>query len=68
MTTTSTVYAVMKVMIEIPVRASSPKETLEELERVSMKEADLMLRESLPNCFRVIGAPEFSHATVRRDK
>lgn len=64
----STVYAVMKVVIEIPVRASSPKETLEELERVSMKEADRVLREKLPDCFRIIGTPEFSHATVRKNK
>lgn len=66
--TASTVHAVMTVMIEIPVRSSSPKETLEELERVAVKEAENILRNSLPTNFRVIGTPQFSHATVRRDK
>lgn len=66
--TESTVHAVMTVTIEIPVRASSPKETLEELERVSIREAADILRNKLPPDFRVIGSPVFSHATVRRDK
>lgn len=63
----STVHAVLKVTIEIPVRGSSPKETLEELERVSIKEAEGILRDRLPSDFRVIGQPKFSHATVRSD-
>ena len=66
--TTSTVHAVMTVTIEIPVRASSPKETLEELERVSVKEAEGILRNKLPPEFRVIGTPKFEYATVRRCK
>ena len=66
--TTTTVHAVMTVTIEIPVRASEPSETLAELERVSITEAEGILRNRLPPDFRVIGKPEFSHATVRRTK
>lgn len=65
---TTTVHAVMTVNIEIPVRASSPKETLEELERVSLREAEGILRNKLPPDFRVIGKPVFSYATVRSSK
>lgn len=65
---TCTVYAVMKVMVEIPVRASSPKETLEELERVSRKEAEWVLRQHLGAPLKVVGPMEFSHAIVRADK
>ena len=65
---TSTVHAVMTVTIEIFVRASSPKETLEELERVSIKEAESILRSKLPGDFRVIGKPAFSYATIRSSK
>lgn len=68
MTTQSTVHAVMTVTIEIFVRASQPSETLAELERVSIKEAEGILRNQLPKEFRVIGKPEFSYATVRRSK
>ena len=68
MAESSTVFAVMAVTIEIPVRASSPKETLEELERVSIREAEGILRNTLPENFRVVGAPVFSHAIVKRDK
>lgn len=63
--TTTTVYAVVKATIEIPVRGSSPEETLQELQRVSVKEAEGILRNRLPNDFRIVGNPEFSHATVR---
>ena len=64
----STVYAVMTATIEIPVRSSSPKETLEELERVSIREAEGILRNNLSEKFRLVGTPVISHAVVRRDK
>ena len=60
-----TVHAVMKVTIEIPVRASSPNETLAQLEEVSRKEAERILSNKLPPDFRVLGKPEFAYATVR---
>lgn len=63
--TTTTVYAVIKETIEIPVRSSSPQETLEELQRVSLKEGEAILRGHLPEKFRLVGNPEFSHAVVR---
>ncbi|AGH31497.1 hypothetical protein LOKG_00061 [Loktanella phage pCB2051-A] len=62
---TTTVYAVVKVTIEIPVRASSPNETLLELQRVAVKEAEGILRNRLPEEFRIADTPQFSHATVR---
>jgi hypothetical protein len=58
----------MSVTIEIPVRASQPSETLAELERISIKEAEGILRSKLPPEFRVIGKPEFSYATIRKMK
>jgi len=65
MTKTTSVYAVMKATIEIPVRSSDPKETLEELQRVALSEAEEILRGKLPNDFKIVGKPEFSHAVVR---
>ncbi len=62
---TTTVYAVIKATIEIPVRASNPKETLEELQRVALREGEEILRLQLPKDFRLVGKPKFSHATVR---
>lgn len=67
MVTQSTVYAVVTATIEIPVRGSSPKETLEELQRISVKEAESILRKHLSPNFRVVGKPEFSHAMVRTE-
>lgn len=63
-----TVYAVMKVTIEIPVRASGAEETLAELHRVSLREAEGILRNRLTDDFRVVGPIEFSHAVVRAAK
>jgi hypothetical protein len=63
-----TVYAVMKVTIEIPVRCSGSGETVEDLYRVSKNEAEGILRNRLPNDFRVIGQVEFSHAVVKESK
>lgn len=64
----SSVYAVMTVTVEVHVRSSSPKETLEELERVSIREAAGIIRNSLPNNIVPVGNPVFSHAIVRSDK
>lgn len=61
----STVYAVMRVTIEIPVRSSSSKETLDQMLTASRQEAEGILRTKLPNEFRVSGLVEFSHAIVR---
>lgn len=63
-----TVHAVMTVMIEIPVRASSGGETLDQLEDVSRKEAERILLNKMPQEFRIIGKPQFSYATVRANK
>ncbi len=60
-----TVYAVMKVTIEIPVRASNPGETVEELYRVSQREAEAILSNNLGDKFGVVGKVEFSHAVVK---
>jgi len=62
---TPTVHAVMKVTIEIPVRPSQGGETVEELYRISIKEAEGILRNRLPKDFRVIGPVEFSYATIK---
>lgn len=61
---TSTVYAVVKATIEIPVRASSPEETLAQLQKAAEREAEGILRNNLSDKFRLVGRPEFSHATV----
>jgi hypothetical protein len=64
----STVFAVMKVTIEIPVRASGASETLEQMHTAAKSEAEGILRNSLPDNFRVISPVEFSHAIVKGDK
>lgn len=60
-----TVMAVMKVTIEIPVRASSVKETFEQMHNAAKREAEGILRNKLPDGIRVIGPVEFSHAIVK---
>tara|TARA_R110000851_G_scaffold109213_1_gene231372 strand:- start:1349 stop:1540 length:192 start_codon:yes stop_codon:yes gene_type:complete len=59
------VYAVMSATIEVPIRTSSVKETLEELHQASKKEAEEVLRNRLPKDFKVIGSIKFSHAVVK---
>lgn len=61
----ATVYAVMRVTIEIPVRASSSEENLQQMHDASMREAEGALRNRLPDDFRVVGKVEFSHAIVK---
>lgn len=61
----STVYAVVKVTIEVPVRASSGAETVDELIMVSQKEAEEILSNNLNKCFKIISPVEFSHAIVK---
>lgn len=63
-----TVYAVMKVVIEIPVRSSNPGETFESMHSAAMREAEGILRNTLPDDFRVAGPVEFSHAMVKGSK
>jgi hypothetical protein len=65
---TGTVHAVVTVTIEVRVRPSSPGETLGDLERVAVKEAEGILRNKLPDDFRIVDKPVFSHAIVRRTK
>lgn len=60
-----TVFAVMKVTIEIPVRSSNPGETLEQLYEASHREAEGILRNKLTDDFRVVGEVEFSYAVVK---
>lgn len=65
-----TVYAVMKVTIEIPVRPSESGETFEQLHKAAKDEAEGILRNrtDCPKCgrwFRVSGPVEFSHATIK---
>lgn len=67
-----TVYAVMKVTIEIPVRSSESGETLEQLHTAALREAEGILRTRANDpktggWFRVIGGVEFSHAVIRGD-
>lgn len=66
--TKATVYAVMRATIEIPVRASSSEENLQQMHDASMREAEGILRNKLPADVRLIGKVEFSHATVRADR
>lgn len=68
MSNRATVHAVMRVTIEVPVRASSSEETLQQMHDMSKKEAEGALRNRLPDDFRVVGPIEFSHATVRVTK
>lgn len=62
----TTVCAVCRVTIEIPVRSSSPNESLQDLYRVSKQEAEAIIRNKLPDDFRVVGPVEFWHATVKK--
>jgi hypothetical protein len=59
-----TVYAVMKVTIEIPVQPSSSGETMDQLFSAAKNEAEGILRCKLTNEFRVVGKVEFSHAII----
>lgn len=61
----ATVYAVMKVTIEVPVRASGSEETLQQMHDMSVKEARGILEHKLGREFRVVGQIEFSHAIVK---
>jgi hypothetical protein len=61
----ATVYAVMRATIEIPVRASNAGETVQQLYEASKREAEGILRNRLPDDFRVVGGIAFSHAIVR---
>lgn len=63
-----TVCAVMKVTIEIPVRASESGETLAQMYEASQREAEGVLRNKLGREFRVIGPVEFSHAVIKELK
>ncbi len=65
MTAKPSVYAVMKVTIEIPVRASSPAETFEQMHQAAQREAEGALRNRLPNDMHVVGKVEFSHAIIK---
>lgn len=65
MTPKPTVYAVMKVIIEIPVRGSGSEEKLCDLYEVAKREAENILRNKLTHEFRIIGSVEFSHAIVK---
>lgn len=65
-----TVYAVMKVTIEIPVRSSESGETLAQLHEAARREAEGILRNRADDpknggWFRVVGNVEFSHAVIR---
>lgn len=62
-----TVYAVMKATIEIPVRASGSGETLEQMHEAAKREAEGILRNSLPKGFTVKCGVEFSYAVIRGD-
>lgn len=68
MSAKATVHAVMRVTIEIPVRASSSGETLQQMHDISKREAEDILRNKLPEDFRISGPIEFSHAVVRVSK
>lgn len=63
--TDTTVYAVVKATIEIPVRNSRSNETLEELYRVAVKEAADIVRLEMSDKIRIVGDLEFSHAVVK---
>lgn len=60
-----TVHAVMKVVIEIPVQASNSGKTIEQLYNAAKNEAEGILRNNLPNQFRIVGKVEFSHAFIK---
>ncbi len=59
------VYAVMKVLIEIPVRGSDSSEALGNMYRAAKSEAESILRNKLGEEFRIAGPIEFSHAIIK---
>lgn len=62
----ATVFAVMKVTIEIPVRSSEAGENLQQMHDASKREAEGILRNNLPgDKFKIVGPIEFSHAVIR---
>jgi len=61
----ATVFAVMRVTLEIPVRPSGPDETLEQMHRAAKREAAGILTHALGNKAKVVGEIEFSHAIVK---
>ena len=63
-----TVCAVMKVTVEIPMRASDSNETFIQMYEASQREAEGILRNKLGPEFRVIGPVEFSHAVIKELK
>lgn len=61
-----TVYAVVKVTIEIPVRASESGEKLVDLHRVAKSEGEDILRHLLKDTgIKAVSPVEFSHALVK---
>lgn len=61
----ATVFAVMRVTLEIAVRPSSAEETLQQMHDVSIREAEGILRNKLPDECSIVGKVEFSHAIVK---
>lgn len=61
----ATVFAVMRVTLEIAVRPSSSEETLQQMHDVSIREAEGILRSKLPDECSIVGRVEFSHAVVK---
>jgi hypothetical protein len=61
----ATVFAVMKVILEIPVRPSHPSETLAEMHTAAKREAAAILNHALGDKAKVVGEIEFSHAIVK---
>jgi len=55
----------MRATIEIPVRPSGSSETLDQMHEAAKREAEGILRNSLPDKYRVVGNVEFSHAIVK---
>lgn len=62
------VYAVMRATVEIPVRSSESGETIAQMYEASKREAEGILRHSLPDDFRLVGQVEFSHAILKESK
>lgn len=60
-----TVNAVVTLTVEIPVRSSSPNETLAQLKEAAEKEAGRIIDNDLPPRWRAVGTPQFIYATVR---
>jgi hypothetical protein len=60
-----TVYAVMKVTLEIPVRSSNSGGTMEQMHEAAKRETEGILRNALPDKFHVVGQVGFSHALIK---